>query len=574
MYGNNSFTSFITNGSKKIFNHNILKPHSFPRLQLHEIIEKVPTFFQQTKYDSNKESDEQNSNKTTEPEFESWLENIMEFNHLSVKTKIDNTIHNFSLENLNASDNYDIHIDTKYANFTNFISKIISKEQIIITQFVDLKIDTPKEKNYGNCFLIDLFKSENSKRITEGIFPIEYGLEEYIKNIPCFEISEPPKIIPSDNCVNCNYHFTIFRSKYCCRNCGKQFCSKCITSSTIPKLGYYFLVPICDHCKKHNEKTKQLEWVDFAINTHNADDIPKILHISTTYKTSNPIYLDRIKNAGNIFFERLQYEYALQCYSYCFDKIEQWFSVMENLVQKEKYDILRKSIMICYDKYKLEQKKWIELANIYLQKATTEKIEFGIIAILFYEQGKMDPFLISNIIPRINKINEWLGKLFLAYIVEKTKEKKNLEDIAKKFFNEGLYNFAFYLFELVGYAEIEWNMIIEKLCDFGKFEIAAKILENKIKRSKIPEEAIDSYLEFDPESYSKYFHIIEEIEMPQLIEHLLFLIKENKETKYCLAFVFRKNKSCFMEFSIYYFSQKIYDVAYLCMKIDYKLHNR
>ncbi|XP_030024581.2 lateral signaling target protein 2 homolog [Manduca sexta] len=66
--------------------------------------------------------------------------------------------------------------------------------------------------------------------------------------------SSPPEWVPdiaAAACMRCAAHFTAFRRRHHCRNCGKVFCASCSSNSIpLPRYGQMKPVRVCDECHR------------------------------------------------------------------------------------------------------------------------------------------------------------------------------------------------------------------------------------------------------------------------------------------------------------------------------------
>ncbi|XP_063834422.1 lateral signaling target protein 2 homolog [Ostrinia nubilalis] len=65
-------------------------------------------------------------------------------------------------------------------------------------------------------------------------------------------VERAPEWVPdiaAPACMRCSAHFTAFRRRHHCRNCGKVFCASCSSNSIpLPRFGQLKPVRVCDHC--------------------------------------------------------------------------------------------------------------------------------------------------------------------------------------------------------------------------------------------------------------------------------------------------------------------------------------
>ncbi|CAG4967616.1 unnamed protein product [Parnassius apollo] len=79
---------------------------------------------------------------------------------------------------------------------------------------------------------------------------LTYRREENHSASPCIE--RAPEWVPdiaAPSCMRCSAHFTAFRRRHHCRNCGKVFCASCSSNSIpLPRYGQLKPVRVCDEC--------------------------------------------------------------------------------------------------------------------------------------------------------------------------------------------------------------------------------------------------------------------------------------------------------------------------------------
>ncbi|CAK1594503.1 unnamed protein product [Parnassius mnemosyne] len=79
---------------------------------------------------------------------------------------------------------------------------------------------------------------------------LTYTREENHSASPCIE--RAPEWVPdiaAPSCMRCSAHFTAFRRRHHCRNCGKVFCASCSSNSIpLPRYGQLKPVRVCDEC--------------------------------------------------------------------------------------------------------------------------------------------------------------------------------------------------------------------------------------------------------------------------------------------------------------------------------------
>ncbi|RVE48227.1 hypothetical protein evm_007084 [Chilo suppressalis] len=68
-------------------------------------------------------------------------------------------------------------------------------------------------------------------------------------------VERAPEWVPdiaAPACMRCSAHFTAFRRRHHCRNCGKVFCASCSSNSIpLPRFGQLKPVRVCDECFRH-----------------------------------------------------------------------------------------------------------------------------------------------------------------------------------------------------------------------------------------------------------------------------------------------------------------------------------
>ncbi|XP_068625359.1 lateral signaling target protein 2 homolog [Battus philenor] len=79
---------------------------------------------------------------------------------------------------------------------------------------------------------------------------LTYRREEERSGSPCIE--RAPEWVPdiaAPSCMRCSAHFTAFRRRHHCRNCGKVFCASCSSNSIpLPRYGQLKPVRVCEEC--------------------------------------------------------------------------------------------------------------------------------------------------------------------------------------------------------------------------------------------------------------------------------------------------------------------------------------
>ncbi|CAH2059435.1 unnamed protein product, partial [Iphiclides podalirius] len=82
---------------------------------------------------------------------------------------------------------------------------------------------------------------------------LTYRRDEERSASPCVE--RAPEWVPdiaAPSCMRCSAHFTAFRRRHHCRNCGKVFCASCSSNSIpLPRYGQLKPVRVCEECFQH-----------------------------------------------------------------------------------------------------------------------------------------------------------------------------------------------------------------------------------------------------------------------------------------------------------------------------------
>ncbi|CAF3658325.1 unnamed protein product [Rotaria sp. Silwood1] len=199
------------------------------------------------------------------------------------------------------------------------------------------------------------------------------------------------------------------------------------------------------------------------------EQIAMLLALLHCYNDSqaNDFFLE----ASKVFYKSNRFQLVLQCYYYRCHQMNEidWFSFAEDMCRRSAYSLVLTCFYVIYKLYKSDKQFWIQKGDFYSKKQEiSSSLQEGILALFAYKQAQLSS---GTILQKCISIRHPLSQLLLIlYAKPNTKQAESMLSIPD------LRSFAIFYLHLANLLIDQWMFILNQLYLTSAFETLTFVL--------------------------------------------------------------------------------------------------